>query len=156
MTKHTQLFAALFLAACATPALAQDPPQAQDVPEKIVLEQKAGSVMTSTGGDYETTRLGELLVVNESMMLGDGAKATVVYYYDDGDRKCTEYYEGPNTFLIDDSCKKAAAYWTNNGSAAGSAAIITGAAIIGAVILESMDDVPGPLSLGPNGELRVL
>ena len=154
MTKLTKLFAAVLLAACTVPAMAQDAQNTQ-TPEKIVLEQKAGSVMTSTGGDFETARVGELLVENESMMLADGAKAQVVYYYDNGNRKCVENYEGPNTIVIDDSCNKAAAYLTNGGSQLGNAAIITGAALIGAAILESMDEVP-PLSLGPNGVLREL
>lgn len=152
MTKFTKIFAAVLLATCTVPAMAQD----EQKPDKIVLEQKAGSVMTSTGGDYETARVGELLVVNESMMLADGAKAQVVYYYDDGKRKCVENYEGPNTFIIDDSCKKAA-YLTHGGSQFGNAAIITGAALIGAAILESMDnEEPRPISVGPNGELRRL
>ena len=141
MKKTTQLFAALLLASATTCAFAQD----QQKPEKIVLEQKVGSVMASAGGDYETANVGKLLIENESLMLSEGAKATVVYYYDNGKRKCTEVYEGPNTFIIDDSCKKAA-YLTNNR---GSVAVIAGAAIIGGAILESMDKTPPqPISGG--------
>jgi hypothetical protein len=87
------------------------------------------------------------------MMLSDGAKATVVYYYDNGDRKCVETYAGPNTYVIDDRCIKAG--WVGNGSPGKSALVIVGAGLIGAAVLESMDKVPvGPLSTGPNGSIR--
>ena len=147
MTKTLKFSAALLAMACAAPAFAQDKP------DSIVLESKAGSVMTTTGGAYETAPTGKRLVEGESMMLSDGAKATVVYYYDNGDRKCVENYAGPNTFVIDDSCTKAA--WVNNGSPGKSALIIVGAGLIGAAVLNSMDKVPvGPLSTGPNGQIR--
>ncbi|QIL20503.1 hypothetical protein [Thermomonas sp. HDW16] len=124
-------------------------------PDKIVLEAKTGSVMTSTGGQYEAAGVGKLLVDGESMMLGDSSKATVVYYYldDEGkvDHKCVEKYDGANTYVIDDSCKVVA--WLPSGRA--SAGIIIGAGLVGAAILSGMDDAPvGPISVGPNGEIR--
>lgn len=130
MIQSSKIFVALMLVACAVPALAQD----QEKPDKIVLEQKIGTVMTSTGGDYESANPGKLLVPEESMMLTEGAKATVVYYYEDGKRKCTEVYKGPNTFVIDDSCKKAG-YLEGNGNTG--VALIAGAALIGAALLGS-------------------
>ena len=157
MNKTSPLLAfALVSALCGAPAFAQEQDTAK--PDSIVLESKVGSVMTSTGGAYQTALQGKPLVIGESMMLTDGATATVAYYYDNGNRKCVEKYDGPNTFVIDDSCKKAA--WLNDGSSTGagkSAAIIVGAGLIGAAILESMDKVPvGPLSTGPNGTIRHL
>lgn len=147
MTKTLKFSAALLAMACAAPAFAQD------TPERIVLETKLGSVMTTTGGAYETAATGKQLVAGESMMLSDGAKATVVYYYDNGDRKCVESYTGPNTYVIDDMCVKAG--WAGNGSPGKSGLVIAGAGLIGAAILESMDKVPvGPLSTGPNGNIR--
>lgn len=145
---------------------AQDPVEHAD---KIVLEEKAGSVMSSTGAQYETAPLGKRFVNGESMMLGDEAKATVVYYYLDrnGDlrRKCTEKYTGPETFIIDDSCKKGV-WWTDGGSTAGATggasgvggpAIIVAAGVLGAAIVGGMDDSPvGPLSTGPNGSIKHL
>ena len=128
MTKITKLMSALLLAACASGAYAQDAQK----PDKIVLEQKIGSVMTSNGGEYESANVGEMLVKNESMMLSEGAKATVVYYYDNGRRKCTEFYEGPNTFIIDESCRKAAYM---NGGQGKNVAIIVGAAVVAAAII---------------------
>ena len=141
--KTSNVLAASLLLMLSLPAAAQDPAK----PDSIVLETKTGSVMTSTGGAYESVAAGKQLVSGESMMLNDGAKATVVYYYDNGQRKCVEQYVGPNTYLIDDSCRKAA--WMSNGSPGKSALIIVGAGLIGAAVLESMDDVPpGPLSAG--------
>lgn len=124
-------------------------------PDKIVLEAKAGSVMTSAGGEYQTAGVGKLLKAGESMMLADGSSATVVYYYLDSDgdvlRKCTERYVGANTYTIDDSCVAAA--WTASDNRF-APLIIIGAGLIGAAILNNMDDVPpGPLSTGPNGSI---
>ena len=144
MKPIAKISAVLLATALAAPALAQD------TPDRIVLESKAGSVMTSNGGEYATAPTGKLLVRGESMMLTDGAKATVVYYYDDGDRKCVEHYAGPNTYVIDDSCVPAA--WARTGNPGTSGLIIAGAAVLGAAVLYNMDNVPvGPLSAGPNG-----
>ena len=144
------------LAMAATLFAAGASAQGMGKPDRIVLESKAGSVMTSTGGEYQTANVGKLLVVGESMMLADKSNATVVYYYlnDNGDvvRKCTERYAGANTYVIDDSCVPAAA-WA--GARSPGAGWIVGAALVGAAILESMDESPaGPLSTGPNGNIR--
>ena len=129
--------------------------QATDKPDKIVLEAKTGSVMTSVGGQYLTAGVGKLLVAGESMMVGDSSNATVVYYYlnDEGKvrRKCVEKYDGANTYVIDDSCV-AVAWLPSSGAAVG---IIVGAGGIGAAIIGGMDEVPpAPLSAGPNGSNR--
>ena len=87
-----------------------------------------GSVMGSTGGEYVTVNPGKVLVEGQSLMLNDGAEATVAYYYyfDDGKRfrKCVEKYEGPNTYVIDDSCKKAA--YLSSGSTAKTIGVVVG------------------------------
>ena len=120
--------------------------------DRIVLEDKAGNVMTSTGGDYQTAAIGKELIVGEHMMLsGDKTLAKVVYYEldDDGDviRKCVKDYAQPDTYIIDASCIVAAA-WANTPMAPG-AGIIAGAAVIGGVLIDIDDDVPvGPLSTG--------
>lgn len=136
------VLAASLLLLMTFPAQAQE--DVQSKPDSIVLESKVGSVMTSTGGAYETAGTGKQLVSGESMMLSDGANAIVAYYYDNGARKCVERYVGPNTFVIDDSCRKAA--WARSGSPGKSALIIVGAGLIGAAVLESMDKEPPPLS----------
>ena len=132
MPTHHQFTAALLLAMCAAPVFAQD----QAKPDSIVLETKVGSVMTSTGGDFQNVETGKLLVEGESMMLNDGAKATVVYYYDNGKRKCVEKYAGPNTFVIDDSCKAAA--WL--GSNRGIGYVLGGAAVAAALLVGGGND----------------
>ena len=144
----------LLASAFAAPALAQD---AAEKPDRIVLEAKAGSVMTSTGTQYESASPGKLLVNGESLMLGDNSTATVAYYFAGG-RKCVEKYEGANTFTIDDDCKKAAWVASDGGSSASTSAwIILGAGVLGAAVLESMDGEPvGPLSTGPSGIINPL
>ena len=135
MTKMSLTTAALLLAFGAAPVLAQD----QAKPDSIVLETKVGSVMTSTGGDFQSADTGKLLVEGESMMLNDGAKAKVVYYYDNGKRKCVENYAGPNTFVIDDTCKVAG--WVSNPSAT---AAVVGGAVVAALLLGGGNDDNGP------------
>lgn len=149
MTRTSKYAAALLLATCAVPAFAQN------APDRIVLESKAGSVMTSTGGAYESAEIGKRLASGESMMLNDGATASVVYYYDNGNRKCVENYSGPNTYVIDDSCATAAAF-VGSTSPGKSALVIVGAGLIAAALIESAGDVPvGPISSGPNGTLNI-
>lgn len=126
-------------------------------PDRIVLEAKTGSVMASNGGEYQSVSTGKRLAVGESLMVGEGSNATVVYYYTNanGDvvRRCTERYVGANTYVVDDSCVPAAAAWT--GARSPGAVWIVGAALVGAAIIESMGDSPvGPLSTGPNGQIR--
>ena len=121
--------------------------------DKIVLEDKAGNVMTSTGGDYQTAPIGKQLVIGEHMMLGDSTKAKVVYYELDDNGKvvsrCVKDYTDPNTYIIDATCTPVAA-WT--GSAAGNgmnAGIIVGAGVIGAALINNQDKTEvGPLSSG--------
>ena len=141
MTKMSMTTAALLLALSAAPVFAQD----QAKPDSIVLETKVGSVMTSTGGDYQSAATGKQLVEGESMMLNDGAKATVVYYYyyDDGKRfrKCVEEYRGPNTYVIDDSCK-AAAWLPSNPR--GTALIVGGAVVAAALLAGGSNDGNAP------------
>lgn len=146
MTKKFGFAAAVVCLAIAGNASAQ----AKDGWDKIVLESKAGSVMTSNGGEYQTAEVGKQLVVGEHMMLsGDASKAKVVYYeLDDNGKvlhKCVRDYVDPNTYIIDAECVPAA--WTVDRGAVG---IITGTAIGIALLLDSQDDVPvGPLSDGP-------
>lgn len=132
-------------ALAATPAFAQ---QGKTDWDKIVLEDKAGNVMTSTGGDYQTAEIGKLLVVGENMMLsGEKSLAKVVYYEldDNGNvvHKCVRDYKDPNTYIIDASCVPAAAWASNKG-------VIIGAAVVAAALIGSGGDKdPGPISNGP-------
>ena len=141
-------FAAIALSAIfVAPAIAQETASW----DKIVLEDKAGNVMTSQGGEYQTAPIGKQLTVGERMMLGDATVAKVVYYdLDDNGKvlnKCVRDYTDPNTYIIDANCTAAVA-WTNGGQINGvSAGIIVGAGVIGAALLNSADKVEvGPLS----------
>lgn len=141
MIKQSILTAAVLAAACCAPAFAQD----QAKPDRIVLEAKVGNVMTSTGGDFSSAAIGKQLANGESMMLNDGAQATVVYYYDNDKRKCVENYAGPNTFVIDDGCDAAAAFIPNMG-VAGTVLTIGGVALAAALLtgVAGGDTVPPP------------
>lgn len=119
--------------------------------DKIVLEDKAGNVMTSNGGDYQTAPIGKQFVIGEHMMLGDATKAKVVYYELDDNGKvlsrCVKDYTDPNTYIIDAVCTAGAA-WANGGSISGAnIGIIVGAGVIGAALINNEDKVDvGPLS----------
>ena len=115
--------------------------------DRIVLEDKAGNVMTSVGGEYETAPVGKQLQVGEHMMLsGDKPKAKVVYYeLDDEGRvvdKCVRDYVDPNVYIIDATCKPIVA-WTSNGKG-----IVIGAALVGAALIGSAGDEAPPVSTG--------
>lgn len=119
--------------------------------DKIVLEDKAGNVMTSTGGDYQTAQIGKQLIIGEHMMLGDSTKAKVVYYeLDDNGKilsKCVKDYTDPNTYIIDAVCTPGAA-WANGGGVSGTQiGLIIGAGVVGAALLNGEDKSDaGPLS----------
>jgi hypothetical protein len=121
--------------------------------DKIVLEDKAGNVMTSTGGDYQTAPIGKQLVIGEHMMLGDSTKAKVVYYELDDNGKvvsrCVKDYTDPNTYIIDATCT-AGAGWANGGGMSGAqVGMIVGAGVIGAALINNQDKTEvGPLSNG--------
>ena len=121
--------------------------------DKIVLEDKSGNVMTSTGGDYQTAPVGKQLIIGEHMMLGDATKAKVVYYELDDNGKvvnrCVKDYTDPNTYIIDATCT-AGAGWANGGGMSGAqVGMIVGAGVIGAALINNQDKTEvGPLSNG--------
>src|SRR5690606_26206634 len=123
------------------------PVAAQDKPTAIVLESRTGNVMAATGtsDSYQTAESGKQLAAGDSLMLSDGAKATVVYYFDNGDRKCTEQYVGPNTYVIDDECTKAVMVASGNGLR-NAGVIVAGVALLAAV---SGDDEQRPVPPPP-------
>lgn len=131
-------FAAFLLAtsaAFAAPAFAQD--------DSITLRVDAGSVMSSTGGEYASANTGKPLVVGEKLMVNAGSAATAVY-----ESGCTVEFKEPGVYEVPAECKKVA--WINGGAGNGmNAAIIIGAGVIGAALIDSMGDEPvGPLSPG--------
>lgn len=148
MNRHTVLLA-LALTTASTAVFAQDP--ATEKADRIVLENKVGSVMASTGGDYQAADIGREFKSGDSLMVNDKAEATVVYYYLDRDgnvrRKCVEKYPGPDTYVIDDSCVPAVAWWSGKRDVG----VLVGSALIGAALLGGGDgDDPPPVSAGAN------
>ena len=149
LMKHLAFTLFALAATFVAPASAQE--QGKTDWDKIVLEDKAGNVMTSTGGDYQTAPVGKQLVIGEHMMLGDATKAKVVYYdLDDDGRvlsRCVKDYTDPDTYIIDATCKVGAA-WANGGQISGAnVGFVFGAAAIGAALINSEDKVEvGPLS----------
>ena len=118
--------------------------------DRIVLEDKAGNVMTSVGGEYETAPVGKQLQVGEHMMLsGAAVKAKVVYYDVDSEgntlRRCVRDYTDANTYIIDAVCVPAAAWAANPGK---SALLLTGAAVGAALLLDNGGNEDAPISPG--------
>ena len=137
-------FALAMAVAFAAPAFAQS----KSDWDKIVLEEAQGSVMTSTGAEYQSAAIGKLLVVGENMMLSASSKAKVVYYdLDDEGKvvdKCVKDYTDPSTYIIDATCTPVAA-WA--GSPGMGPALIIGAGVVGAALINTDDKVDvGPLS----------
>lgn len=120
-------------AALSAPAFAQEN-------SNITLRVDAGTVMSSTGGEYATANTGKQLVVGEKLMVNAGSAASAVY-----EGGCTVEFKEPGVYEVPGECRKAA--WVGgNGK---NAAIIIGAGVIGAALLNSEDDVDvGPLSPG--------
>ncbi len=146
MRKST-VFASLFAAVCTLPALAQSQAQSNNDWDKIVLEQAAGNIMTSTGGDYRTAKVGDVLVVGQQMMLaGAQPDAKLVYYKLDDKgrvvRKCVRNYDQANTYVVDASCVGAAAWASTSGVHGAGAGIIVGAALVGGALLGSEKNTP--------------
>lgn len=138
------LYAIAIAATFTAPAFAQS----KSDWDKIVLEEARGSVMTSTGAEYQTASVGKLLVVGENMMLSTSSKAKVVYYELDDEGKvvdkCVKDYTDPSTYIIDATCTPVAA-WA--GSPGMSPALIIGAGVVGAALINTDDKVDvGPLS----------
>ena len=141
------LYAIAIAATFTAPAFAQS----KSDWDKIVLEEVRGSVMTSTGAEYQTASVGKLLVVGENMMLSTSSKAKVVYYELDDEGKvvdkCVKDYTDPSTYIIDAACTPAAAWANTAGSPGMSPALIIGAGVVGAALINTDDKVDvGPLS----------
>lgn len=121
-------------AALAMPAFAQDN-------NNITLRVDTGTVMASTGGEYQSANSGKPLVVGEKIMVNAGGAAAAVY--EDG---CEVEFREPGVYEVPGECKKVA--WINNGNAGMSAAVIVGAAVIGAALANSGGSTSAPISTG--------
>lgn len=115
---------------------------AQSPSVKGVLRVHEGSVMVLRNGSYEKAATSEDVQEGESVMLQDGARATVSF------EACEETLRGPNTFVLEKkTCPKTAVLPASSRAAVG---MVAGAALMGAAILDGLKDkAPEPLSAGP-------
>ena len=138
-------FAAVLIAvtsAFAAPAFAQD--------SGITLRVDSGSVMTSAGGEYASANTGKPLAAGERIMVSAGSSATALY-----DGGCVVEFKEPGVYQVPATCTKAGWAKGSGSNNALNVGIIVGAGLVGAAILNSDDEVPvGPLSTGPNGNIR--
>ncbi len=134
-----KLLASALIAAAGALAL---PAFAQDNDSKITLRVEAGSVMASTGGQYQSANTGKPLVTGEKIMVNAGSAAAAVF-----ENGCTVEFRRPGIYEVPGDCRKVA--WINHGNAGMNAAVIVGAGLIGAVLINPAGDTPvGPLSTG--------
>ena len=129
-------FATLLIAASAAfaaPAFAQND-------AGILLRVDSGTVLSSTGGEYQAANTGKPLAIGEKLMVNAGSSATAVF-----EGGCTVQFSEPGVYQVPAQCTKTG---LRDGDSTG-ALIITGAAVIGAAALESAGNKDvGPLSTG--------
>lgn len=97
--------------------------------------QAQGNVMVSTDGDFVTAPTGTNLEAGNRVMLADGASARVVY-----DNGCDVAFEEAGVYTIDANCTPAAYANSNTGTDWRSAGLITAGAVVGAALLDNMDE----------------
>ena len=122
-------------AAFAAPAFAQD--------GTASLRVDSGTVMVSTGGEYQSANTGAQLNAGNKVMVNAGSTATLVY-----GNGCTMKLEQAGVYDVPAAC--VAGYTGGTGGGIGGAGILVGAAILGAAAIENAGDSvpPGPLSNG--------
>ena len=121
-TAPVVLAAALLL--MAMPVMAQD---------STITLQAQGNVMLSEGGEFATAATGTKLEAGDRLMLAEGARARVIY-----ENGCDVTYEEAGVYSIQSNCTPVAVVAGGTNWAA--AGIITGTAVVGAALLNSMDE----------------
>lgn len=137
--------------ALAAPVFAQGPVQNQN----IILKVDAGSVLTSTGGEFVSANSGQQVMIGEKLLINTGSNARLVY--DRGNNEptddCVIDFRKPGVYNVPTDCKMAVA-WTGGGtSQVGNAAIIVGTGLVLAALIGNSSDnnkptPPPPMSLG--------
>jgi hypothetical protein len=127
--RRAALSVALLAGAAFVPALAQE----------VVgtLHTDSGTVMTSSGGKFETASQDQTLHVGDRVMIADGGKATFTY-----NSGLVLHYEEPGVYSV--QLAPAASTGTataSGGSTAATIGVVLGAAALGAASLDSMDNV---------------
>lgn len=123
--KKAPVILALALLALASPAMAQD--------QASITLQAQGNVMVSSGGEFVTAATGTQLEPGYRLMVSEGAVARVIYQ-----NNCDVTYDDAGVYSIQRTCRPAAV--VTNGTDWGAAGIIAGTAVVGAAILNSMDE----------------
>jgi len=108
MNKKT-LFAVAALA-FAAPAFAQDAP--------VDLQVESGTVMTSTGGEFETAATGENVVAGERVMVGENSSVLVRFA-----NNCVIRFTQPGVHLVPQGCVPGVGGAMNAGAAASAATV---------------------------------
>lgn len=132
--------------ALAGPVFAQDTVESQH----IVLKVDAGSILTSTGGEFQSAVSGQQLSSDDKLMVNTGSAAKVVYDRGNTDPKddCVIEFKKPGVYDVPDDCHRAVA-WVGGGSQVGNAAIIVGSAVVAALLIGNSSDNNHPtMSLG--------
>lgn len=138
----SKIAAALFAVtvAFAAPAFAQG----QD--QSIKLRVDAGTVLTSTGGDFASATSGKPLVVGEKVLVNESSASAAVF--SDG---CEVKFEKPGVYEVPNECKRGGA-WVAGANHVNTWAIVGGAlvaaALIGSNSSGSESPPPPPLSTG--------
>ena len=136
MMKTAPVILAAAMLLVATPALAQD--------DQSITLQAQGNVMVSDGGEFETAVTGSQVEAGNRLMLAEGSSARVIY-----DNNCDVTYDTPGVYSISSNCTPVARVSTDTDW--GAAGIITGTALVGAALLNNMDETepgtPPPASL---------
>lgn len=129
--------------AFAAPAFAQDAP--------VDLQVESGTVMTSTGGEFETAVTGEPVVAGERVMVGENSSVLVRFA-----NNCVIRFTQPGVHLVPNGCVPGVAGATSAGGVAGTtvgsvvasnAGIIGVSAVIAAAgVASSVANDPVPVS----------
>jgi hypothetical protein len=117
-----------------TAGAAMVPAFAQEVVGTLHVDD--GTVMVSTGDKFNTAMPDQPLHVGDRVMVSDNGKATFTY-----NNGVVLHYESPGVYTVALAPVGTAVASTAGASSAGSVAIILGAALIGGLSLDSMDNV---------------
>jgi len=119
------------------------PVLAQDQNPAITLRVDAGTVLTSTGGDFSSATTGKPLAVGEKVMVNENSRSAAVYGSD-----CDIKFDKPGVYGVPSECKRGA-WVTDADSKVNTWMILGGAAIAAALLIgDGGGDNPPPLSTG--------
>ena len=122
---------AIALLGFAAPAFAQEAP--------VDLQVESGTVMTSTGGEFQTAATGEDVVVGERVMVAENSSVLVRYA-----NNCVIRFSQPGVHLVPQGCVPGVGGAMSASAASGS----TGSGVFAATASGSAVDLVGTAILG--------